>query len=905
MKNTHRFLSTLTLIVLLFAGLPVRSAAAATLIVTNTNDSGPGSLRQTIVSVAPGDTITFDPSLSGQTILLNSVLIIYVSILTIDASDLDAPIQLSGGDTTGILLVNAGQTITLDALEFVHGNFTGSGGAITNSGTLTIINSTFSNNTAVGNAGSIANDGTLTITDSTFSKNTASQGGAIYNYAGGSLIVSGSTFENNRANAGGSISNAGTALVSNSTFYANSVTSIGGGIHNRDGGVLTVANSTFSDNSAVTSGGAILNDTATLHLKNTILANSLSGDDCVNSLGTVATNINNLIETNAGGGYECGAPALNIDPNLGPLTDNGGPTWTMIPLVGTPVYDAGDNASCETTDQRGINRLSVSSTCDIGAVEIRFREVWSTDDSGPNSLRQVILDASPGDIIIFSSALAGQTISLFSPIAIDKPLIIDGFTMVSRLKISGGNNVSVFTINDAVGFTINHLEITNGNSGTQGGGIYNLLGELVVMDSVFSQNEAANQGGGIWNGSSARIFDSTFSNNAAYGGGAIANQGNLLISGSTFTNNSSNPQGGAIWNHSGNLSISNSTFTGNSATYSGGGVYNGGVLGNLTVLNSTFSANSATVGAGIDNTGKLNLSNTILANSLIGPDCNDNGDLLEAKNNLIENNASGNDACGTPKVIADPNLGQLANNGGQTKTLALKVGSPAINAGDDTVCAPLDQRGVKRPKESHCDIGAYEFDLPKKVSTLRSQASYDGWVLESSELSNNGGSLNRYATTFRLGDDKVRRQYRSILTFSTKGLPDNAAISKVTLKIRRQGVIGGGNPVTSFQGLMADVRRGFLGTSIVLQTGDFNARASSGYKSFGPFKPALVTGWYSINLTAAKAYINKLASAGGVTQIRLRFKLDDNNAVANYLSLYSGNASSALRPQLIIEYYVP
>lgn len=426
------------------------------------------------------------------------------------------------------------------------------------------------------------------------------------------------------------------------------------------------------------------------------------------------------------------------------------------------------------------------------------------------------------------------------------------------------------------------------------------------MDSVFSQNEAANQGGGIWNGSSARIFDSTFSNNAAYGGGAIANQGNLLISGSTFTNNSSNPQGGAIWNHSGNLSISNSTFTGNSATYSGGGVYNGGVLGNLTVLNSTFSANSATVGAGIDNTGKLNLSNTILANSLIGPDCNDNGDLLEAKNNLIENNASGNDACGTPKVIADPNLGQLANNGGQTKTLALKVGSPAINAGDDTVCAPLDQRGVKRPKESHCDIGAYEFDLPKKVSTLRSQASYDGWVLESSELSNNGGSLNRYATTFRLGDDKVRRQYRSILTFSTKGLPDNAAISKVTLKIRRQGVIGGGNPVTSFQGLMADVRRGFLGTSIVLQTGDFNARASSGYKSFGPFKPALVTGWYSINLTAAKAYINKLASAGGVTQIRLRFKLDDNNnAVANYLSLYSGNASSALRPQLIIEYYVP
>jgi hypothetical protein len=55
-----------------------------------------------------------------------------------------------------------------------------------------------------------------------------------------------------------------------------------------------------------------------------------------------------------------------------------------------------------------------------------------------------------------------------------------------------------------------------------------------------------------------------------------------------------------------------------------------------------------------------------------------------------------------------------------------------------------------------------------------------------------------------------------------------------------------------------------------------------------------------------KAYINTLASRGGVTQIRLRFKLDDNNnTIANYLSLYSGNASSSYRPQLIIEYYIP
>ncbi|MBI5932062.1 MAG: hypothetical protein HY867_00025 [Chloroflexi bacterium] len=52
--------------------------------------------------------------------------------------------------------------------------------------------------------------------------------------------------------------------------------------------------------------------------------------------------------------------------------------------------------------------------------------------------------------------------------------------------------------------------------------------------------------------------------------------------------------------------------------------------------------------------------------------------------------------------------------------------------------------------------------------------------------------------------------------------------------------------------------------------------------------------------------INKLATGSGLTQIRLRFKLDDNNnAVANYLSLYSGNAGAASRPQLVIGYTVP
>jgi hypothetical protein len=67
----------------------------------------------------------------------------------------------------------------------------------------------------------------------------------------------------------------------------------------------------------------------------------------------------------------------------------------------------------------------------------------------------------------------------------------------------------------------------------------------------------------------------------------------------------------------------------------------------------------------------------------------------------------------------------------------------------------------------------------------------------------------------------------------------------------------------------------------------------------------LIGGWYSLDLTGAGSSVNKLAASSGLTQIRLRFKLDDNNnALANYLSLFSGNASAAERPQLVITYYV-
>ena len=185
-----------------------------------------------------------------------------------------------------------------------------------------------------------------------------------------------------------------------------------------------------------------------------------------------------------------------------------------------------------------------------------------------------------------------------------------------------------------------------------------------------------------------------------------------------------------------------------------------------------------------------------------------------------------------------------------------------------------------------------------KKSTFKSQGTNDGWILESTETSSVGGAKNNGATTINIGDDATKKQYRGILSFNTSSLPENAVITKVTLKVKKAGVVGGGNPITVFNGFMVDIKKGNFGTAS-LELGDFNTASS---KTLGAFKPSLSSGWYAINLTTGNAYINLT----GNTQIRLRFKLDDNNnLVANFLKLYSGNAGSAARPQLIIEYYVP
>ena len=276
----------------------------------------------------------------------------------------------------------------------------------------------------------------------------------------------------------------------------------------------------------------------------------------------------------------------------------------------------------------------------------------------------------------------------------------------------------------------------SGNTATSGGGggMYNDNSNPTLTNVTFSANSAtmpSSNGGGMYNdGSSPTLTNVTFNaNSARFGGGGMYNYNNSspALTNVTFSANSTDFGGGGMYNYwNSSPTLTNVTFSGNSANNNGGGMYNYW-NSSPTLTNATFSANSADFGDGggmyNDNSSSPTLTNVIIANSTFGGDCYNNGGTLNAAsaNNLIE---GAFDACGLINgsngniVGQDPNLGALANNGGFTQTFALQAGSPAINTGTNAGCPADDQRGVFRPMNVTCDIGAYEYSSDATFPTV-------------------------------------------------------------------------------------------------------------------------------------------------------------------------------------------
>lgn len=191
-------------------------------------------------------------------------------------------------------------------------------------------------------------------------------------------------------------------------------------------------------------------------------------------------------------------------------------------------------------------------------------------------------------------------------------------------------------------------------------------------------------------------------------------------------------------------------------------------------------------------------------------------------------------------------------------------------------------------------------------ANFSSDGNDDGWVLESKETSNQGGTKNSTAVTFRIGDNSKDLQYRTILQFPTASLPDNAVITQVLLTMQLETTVGT-NPFTTHRNIWIDIRKGAFGSfgpfAIgALQTSDFQAPAS--LYSAGVMVNNPVGGWYWATLDA-KAY--PFINLTGVTQLRLGFQTDDDDDMKDdYLSFFSGNYSVvSARPQLTIKYYIP
>ena len=359
--------------------------------VTTTADGGEGSLRQAILdaNARPGaDIVTFDaevgPFSTPHTIFLTEPLPELTGELTID------------GYISGKLWQATGVTV--------------SGG---NRFPVFLV----------------APDSRVTIASMTVAEGRAKNGGGIENR--GELVIRGVTFLDNRASRrGGGVANlGGKVTVINSTFSGNRAGKGGGGLANIRGD-LTVTNCTFSANSAGKGGG--LFSRGALLLRNTIVANSVEGEDCVVSSDSSFTGVHNLIETHRG----CGDPISTADPRLGDLGSYQGSTPTIPLKGGSPAINLGDNDSAVDEagrplkwDQRGNgDPRYVAGFTDIGAFEVQAFP-WLTVDTYEDSDLRACTRSRTGDCplrgaIHLANATPKADVIRFDPEVFDRPRTI-------------------------------------------------------------------------------------------------------------------------------------------------------------------------------------------------------------------------------------------------------------------------------------------------------------------------------------------------------------------------------------------------------------------------------------------------------------------------------------------------
>ena len=652
----------------------VRVEEAPSLIVTTNSDAvnafdGEISLREAIfyaeVDATLGDTITFAPSLKGQTITLTERQLEIKQGLKIDASSLyNASTQTPGitVDANGlsrVFYLNAGineKPIELIGLRITGGRTEEDGGGIyVNSGTTTITNCAINDNEAYSGGGVYGRqESALTFTNCVINGNEATKsGGGVWglgtltlNYCsiinnvatieGGGLFIRGSAalttcdICDNSAEYGGGVAN--DSFYNASTFVnclivGNKASNAGGGASLF--GKSTLTNCTITGNQAANGGGGVIGDTPTL--RNTILALNWGGDlDMYCELSSDSSN--NLI---------------SVEPHFihGPIFDAEGnltsPALDLRLSASSAAIDRGNNAYVEelTYDSASMPRVrrswAATATVDIGAYEyqgivLQTAEtpslvVTSGSDvvdafDGEISLREAILyaetDATLGDTITFAPWLKGQTIPLMSGMQLE-------ITQGIKIDASSLYNASMQTPGITVCANL-FCRVFNLSGGTEEKPI-ELIGLKIAGGSVWGEvgEGDAGRGGGVYVSDVARFTNCLIvDSNGRWGGGVYVDYNSeATFTACSLVGNTASYGGGAYAH--GEAIFTNCVIRENSAitddgSGSGGGVFTG--AGAATLTNCELNANVAGYNGGalyISSDAALIENCAILANEAI------------------------------------------------------------------------------------------------------------------------------------------------------------------------------------------------------------------------------------------------------------------------------------------------
>ena len=321
----------------------------------------------------------------------------------------------AGNDSGGAIAVGD-EALALSGVDITGNTANFGGGIYLAGGLLTLENCTVSGSRAPGSGGGLFLDSNTTtvVRSSTVSGNdaTGGEGGGIFASVGASLAVENSTIAGNRAGLGGGIGiENGTLVIRNSTVSGNSAVGEGGGVFSLNADLspsTTVENTTISGNAAGSDGGGIFLSKGTTRVRNTTVAfnradndntgggngggiaadgvtavrlqSTLVGDNAAGTTGTGPDISGTLVATNSLIGNTAGtlfveafdSDILGMDPLLGPLQFNGGPTKTHALLAGSPAINHGANPGGLSTDQRGSGfRRAAGAGVDIGAFEVQ------------------------------------------------------------------------------------------------------------------------------------------------------------------------------------------------------------------------------------------------------------------------------------------------------------------------------------------------------------------------------------------------------------------------------------------------------------------------------------------------------------------------------------------------------